>query len=48
MHPDPIGLFDAGSVARRYDSGRGIDTAAYAAEDWSSTINPNPLFDTAF
>ncbi|MGU3287276.1 hypothetical protein [Methylobacterium mesophilicum] len=34
-------------MVRRYGAGRGTDTAAYAAESWSSTINPNPLFDTA-
>ena len=49
MHPDLAGLFDAGCVARRYGAARGLDTAAaYAAEGWSATIDPNPLFDTAF
>lgn len=48
MHPDLAGLFDAGSVARRYGH-RGVATPeAYAAEGWLSDLDPNPLFDSAF
>lgn len=49
MHPDLAELFDAGYVAWRYGGLRGVTTPeGYAAEGWSSDLDPNPLFDTDF